>query len=98
MIGPRHPPMAHEFMKDLASRLAMRVQLTTDGLTWYEHAVDHAFGIDVDYAMITEHFGNVAAGPSAAMRYSPARITGITKEVIRGNPNKPKRPRNEHSK
>jgi len=31
-VGPRTPPMAYEFMKDLASRLAKPVQLTTDGL------------------------------------------------------------------
>src|SRR5437899_6973965 len=50
MVGPRVPPMAYEFMKDLASRLATRVQLTTDGLTWYEAAVDHACRIDIDCA------------------------------------------------
>jgi hypothetical protein len=64
------------------------VQLTTDGLPWYEDAVDQAFGIDVDFATITKHYGSIPAGDaSAAVRYSPTTITGITKEVIRGNPN-----------
>jgi hypothetical protein len=40
----------------------------------------------VDYATITKVFGKVAADPSAAVRYSPAKITGTVKEVIRGNP------------
>jgi hypothetical protein len=66
--------MAHELMKDLASRLATRVQLTTDGSTWYEDAVDHAFGIDVDFAMITKHYGaGGAADASAAVRTARRR-------------------------
>ena len=32
MIGPRDSGVAHDFMLDLAGRLANRVQLTTDGL------------------------------------------------------------------
>ena len=31
MIGPRTPSMAYELMKDMASRLVWKVQLTTDG-------------------------------------------------------------------
>src|SRR6266567_1101817 len=73
-------------LKDLASRLTGRVQLSTDGQRWYHDAVDHAFGIDIDFAQIVKTFGNVAADPSAAVRYSPAKITGVTKEVIRGTP------------
>jgi IS1 family transposase len=86
-VGPRTPPMAYEFMKDLASRLATKVQLTTDGLYWYADAVDKAFGIDVDYAMLVKHYGSPSASDaSAAVRYSPAKIRGTSREVIRGNP------------
>ena len=73
-------------MKDLASRLTGRVQLSTDGLRWYHDAVDHAFGIDVDYATITKVFGKVAGEMQTSARYSSAKMTGITMEVIRGNP------------
>src|SRR5436190_10527556 len=31
-LGPRLPRVAYDFMKDVASRLTQRVQLTTDGL------------------------------------------------------------------
>ena len=85
-IGARNAFNCYEFMKDLASRLTGRVQLSTDGLRWYHDAVDHAFGIDVDFATITKVFGKVAADPAASVRYSPAKITGVVKEVIRGNP------------
>ena len=85
MVGPRNPHMAFEFMKDVAARLASPVQLTTDGLYWYVHAVEHAFGIDVDYAMLEKHYGGGGEGQSG--RYSPARFTGATRKIIRGNPN-----------
>src|ERR1019366_4694903 len=44
MVGPRDVVAATEFMQDLASRLANRVQLTTDGDKPYLEAVDYAFG------------------------------------------------------
>jgi IS1 family transposase len=86
MVGPRNAPMAYGFMREVATRLSSRVQLTTDGLRWYLDAVDHAFGIDVDYAMLQKYFGRAPGDASTANRYSPAKITGISKEVIRGNP------------
>ena len=69
-------------MQDVAERMAGRVQLTSDGLYWYPHAVENAFGIDVDYAVQMKHF----AGDGHAGRYSPGRFTGSTKEVIKGDP------------
>jgi hypothetical protein len=76
------------FMKDLASRVVGQTQLTTDGLHWYVDAVDNAFGIDVDYAMITKHYGKSGpADASAAVRYSPSKITSTTTEIIKGDPN-----------
>ncbi len=88
LVGDRGPHNCYEFMKDVASRLANKVQLTTDGLTWYVDAVDHAFGIDIDYGMIQKHYaGGMAGERTAAARYSPAKFTSATKEVIRGNPN-----------
>ena len=82
MLGPRKPEMAFDLMNDVASRLAGRVQLTTDGLYWYPHAVENAFGIDVDFGIVSKHY----AAQGHAGRYSPAAFVGSTKEVIRGNP------------
>jgi IS1 family transposase len=87
-VGHRSMHDCYEFMKDVASRLTSRVQLTTDGLVWYLHAVEHALGIDVDYAIIQKHYGGTGAVErGAAARYSPAKFLSATKEVIRGNPN-----------
>src|SRR5882672_2681187 len=53
-IGGRDGAIAFEFMQDLASRLANRVQLTTDGHRVYLNAVEDAFGSDIDYAMLVK--------------------------------------------
>ena len=83
-VGQRSPKMAFGLMQDLAGRLGDgRVQLTTDGLYWYPHAVENAFGIGVDYAVVDKHYS--ASGHSG--RYSPARFIGATKRTVRGNPN-----------
>jgi IS1 family transposase len=87
LIGSRTPPMAFALMQDVASRLAGRVQLTTDGLYWYPHAVEKAFGIGVDYAVLEKHYGGGASGSAtAATRYSPARFSGATRAILRGRP------------
>jgi hypothetical protein len=87
MVAPRVPPAAYEFMKDLASRVSGHTQLTTDGLFWYVDAVDHAFGTEVDYAMLQKHYGGGVAGErSAAARYSPTKFNGATKEIVSGDP------------
>src|SRR5260370_28275653 len=50
-VGGRHGDAAMEFIDDLASRLATRTQITTDGHKPYLHAIDTAFVGDVDYPM-----------------------------------------------
>ncbi len=70
-VGGRDADAAHDFMRDLASRLANRVQLTTDGHGVYLRAVDDTFGWNgVDYAMLVKLYG---PGPESEGRYSPAR-------------------------
>jgi IS1 family transposase len=85
LIGGRDAGYAHEFMQDVAGRLANRVQLTTDGLKAYLEAVDGAFGSDIDYAQLVKLYGPT---PSPAGRYSPAECTGIKKNTIEGKPDK----------
>jgi hypothetical protein len=47
-------------MDNLASRLANRVQLTTDGHKAYLKAVEGAFGADIDYAILHKIYGSVS--------------------------------------
>src|ERR1700690_1023729 len=74
-----------EFMDDLASRLANRVQLTTDGHRAYLEAVEGAFGGDVDYAMLVKIYGaSPEKGPER--KYSPSVCLGARKDRIEGDP------------
>jgi IS1 family transposase len=83
-IGGRDSDAAIIFMDDLRSRLANRVQLTSDGHKAYLEAVEGAFGSDVDYAQLVKLYG--ASPESAKGRYSPAECTGAHKQRIEGNP------------
>ncbi len=85
LVGDRSGEAALELMDDLRSRLAHRVQITTDGHRAYADAVEGAFGGDVDYAQIIKMYGPT---PSPPGRYSPAECNGIKKIKIEGNPDK----------
>ncbi len=84
-VGDRSGATAIEFMDDLCTRLANRVQLTTDGHTAYLEAVEGAFGGDIDYAMLVKLYGD-AGGKTAERKYSPAECTSIRKQSIEGSP------------
>lgn len=84
LVGGRDGEYALAFMDDLRSRLATRVQLTSDGHRAYLEAVEGAFGGDVDYAQLVKLYG--AAPESAKGRYSPAECIGARKERIEGSP------------
>jgi IS1 family transposase len=84
LIGGRDGECAMWFMDDLRSRLAKRVQLTSDGHNAYLQAVEGAFGADVDYAQLVKIYG--VAPDSAKGRYSPAECTGARKQWIEGDP------------
>lgn len=85
LVGKRDGRYAKTFIDDLASRLANRVQLTTDGHKAYLSAVENAFGADVDYAMLVKLYGE-PAGHSAERKYSPGECCGSIKGVVCGNP------------
>ena len=86
LVGGRDAEYANTFMDDVASRLATRVQLTTDGHKAYLDAVEGAFGADVDFAQLVKVYG--ASPDSANGRYSPAECTGIRKRSVEGKPDK----------
>ena len=83
-IGGRDSDAAIIFIDDLRSRLANRVQLTSDGHKAYLEAVEGAFGADVDYAQLVKLYG--ASPDSDKGRYSPAECTGCCKHLIEGHP------------
>jgi hypothetical protein len=84
-VGPRDADSAHYIMRDVASRLTNRIQLTTDGFHCYLNAVDAAFGNNIDYAMLVKMYGT---DPQNETRYSPSICWSAESRVIRGNPDR----------
>ncbi|MCY3820884.1 MAG: IS1 family transposase [Gammaproteobacteria bacterium] len=93
LLGPREQAEAARLMRDLAGRLAGRVQLTTDGLHHYLPAVRAAFGDNIDYAQLVKSFRRSRRDPvvtevemNPERKYSPPRIFSSTKAEIQGTP------------
>ncbi|MFV0679125.1 hypothetical protein [Ottowia sp.] len=72
MVGKRDAEYAEAFIDDLTSRLANRVQLTTDGHKPY------------DYAVLNKLYGEALR--EDRHRYSLAEYKSFTKGVVSGNP------------
>ncbi len=83
-VGDRSGYMADCFIEDLASRLSNRVQLSSDALRAYADAVERAFGAEVDYGSIIKTFGQ--GDVDEQRRYSPAKITGVRRMPVQGQP------------
>lgn len=83
LIGDRNYYSASIFLKDLASRLKNRIQLTTDGHRMYIEAVDSAFGINVDFAQLVKIYGK---SPEGEKRYSPSNFIEAIPKAVYGNP------------
>jgi len=89
LVGKRDAYHAKAFMDDLASRLAMRVQISSDALAAYPDAFERSFGTGADYGQIVKTYsvtplGNAAA--PAAVRYSPAEVVKVERTIISGSP------------
>ncbi|HKZ00638.1 MAG TPA: IS1 family transposase [Pyrinomonadaceae bacterium] len=82
-VGARDGHSAKLFIDDLATRLANRVQLTTDGHAVYLDAVEGPFGNKIDYAQLVKTYG---IAPDAEKRYSPPVCTGAKRTPKIGNP------------
>ena len=82
MTGKRDLQTARIFIDDLKSRLANRVQLTTDGLRVYLDAVEGAFGSEVDYAMLVKLYES----SQQEARYSPAVCVSCEQKAVMGKP------------
>ncbi len=87
VVGKRDSYHAKMFMDDLASRMTMRVQISSDSLKAYNEAVDRAFGSEVDYGQVVKTYAVTPLGSAAAaVRYSPSEVVSIEKTVVSGMP------------
>jgi IS1 family transposase len=76
-VGKRDMVTANAFVGDVASRMANRIQISTDGLPGYVEAVERAFGMNVDYAQIVKVFESEAAD---------AEVIRMDKKAFAGRP------------
>lgn len=83
LVGLRNADDATFFVRDLAGRLANRVQLTTDGLRLYINAVQAAFGDGIDYVILHKVYGLPQGNET---RYSPPQCIGCETRPVSGNP------------
>src|SRR5580704_479272 len=83
LVGQRDAGFASIFLQDVESRLANRIQLTTDGHRMYLTAVEDAFGASIDYAMLVKIYGRDL---EANTRYSPATCIGAIPQTVTGDP------------
>jgi IS1 family transposase len=83
-VGKRDWLTAKQFIDDLASRMANRIQLSTDGHRLYLGAIKSAFQNDIDYAIVQKLYGTpVKEGET---RYTPAKCVGCEKTARIGKP------------
>ena len=82
-IGNRDADAAEAFIRDLASRLSNRIQLTSDGWKPYLEAVEAVFGTEIDYSMLIKLY---AADRQPEARYSPPKCIGCNQRPITGSP------------
>ncbi len=84
VVGKRNAENAFWRIRDWESRLASRVQLTTDGFRPYVNAVDYTFCSSADYAMLVKLY---SGDESTRERYSPSDIVEARPVPVIGNPN-----------
>jgi IS1 family transposase len=83
-IGKRTIETTLSMIDDLSDRLNNRVQISSDSLRAYVDAIEAVFGANVDYAQIVKSYEAEPIGPG---RYSPPRVSKITKSIKWGDPN-----------
>ena len=82
MLGKRDWAAAQAFAMDIHDRVTNRIQLSSDGLKWYFHAVCYAFGQDIDYGVLRKIYGQT----QGEIRYSPMEVVGCQRKKSIGNP------------
>ena len=88
MIGTRTPETALAFMQDLASRMAHRVQLSTDGHRMYLTAVPGAFANDIDFGQMVKIYGMPTDEYGKAL--GTQEVIGVERKTISGSPEETK--------
>jgi IS1 family transposase len=84
VVGDRDSAHADMFLRDLASRLTNRPQISSDAFASYPNAINAAFYGQVDYGTVVKTFTHTDL--EATRRYSPPDVLKIKKEAVQGTP------------
>ena len=84
LAGTRGTESANLFVRDLHSRLADRVQLTTDGHMPYVSAVERVFGGDVDFAQVVKEYNGRGhyTGSQVSVRRGMPRPKDVSTSLV----------------
>jgi len=84
-VGKRDAVTANAFVRDVASRMRNRVQISTDALRTYVEAVERSFGADVDYGQIVKVYVHDAT-QHPERKYSAHDFVSSMRKPIVGDP------------
>jgi IS1 family transposase len=85
-VGKRDSVTANAFVRDVASRMRNRVQISSDALKAYVEAIELAFGANVDFAQIVKTYTHDESQTSER-KYSAAHFVISEKNSVSGFPN-----------
>lgn len=82
-VGKRDYLSTRTFMNDVSARMKNRLDLSSDGMSHYVHAVEEAFGGAVDYGQIVKTY-EAPDNFEGQRRYSPPQISSVKRTMIEG--------------
>ena len=85
-VGKRDTATANAFVADVKSRMANRVQISSDALRAYVDAIELSFGSDVDFAQIIKTYTHDDS-IIAERKFSAPEVVTTEKRRIVGRPN-----------
>ena len=83
--GKRDLATAKTFVADVQSRMAGRVQISSDALKAYQDAIEQTFGADVDFGQIIKTYEHDES-QNAERKYSAAKFVSVEKRSVTGSP------------
>jgi len=84
-VGKRNIVTTADFVKDVASRMRHRVQVSSDAMTSYVEAMERAFGADVDYGQCVKVYVHDSA-QHPERKYSAPHFASAIRRPITGQP------------
>lgn len=85
-VGKRDSATTAEFIYDLRERVIGLPEISTDGFLPYKNAIRDAFGNRIAHGTITKTYSVTNLGTAAAVRYSPAQVVAVARDVVSGVP------------